>query len=153
MSIKRNYYRSVFITLIIGVFIKLCFNIRLLVIFNSLGLPPYYGFIAATLLGYLSSFIVGLLILKKKYHVNFEEVLKNLIDIICGSLLMIFILIVIRFAIPISSNVRFYNLFIILIYGVVGAFVYFYYCYRTNLTKKIFGNHFFERIMRIVMKK
>ena len=61
-------YKSVLISLCIGVLIKLILNISLLRGFMLINLPPYYGVITATIIGYLVSFISCLIILKYKYQ-------------------------------------------------------------------------------------
>ncbi len=146
-------YLWVFLSLMFGVLFKIMFNIRFLNIFISIGLPPYYGFITTTLVGYVFSIIICFVILSRKYHIHFESVLNHFIDILCGSFLMILVLNLLKIIIPIVSMNRFINIILILIYALFGALVYFYYAYRTGLTKKIFGDRFFKSIMNIFMKK
>ena len=132
-------YKAVFISLISGVLVKIIFNNYLLIVFNKMHFPAYYGVITASILGYLLSFVICLIILKKKYDIKFEPVIMNFIDIMCGSILMIFILFIFKFIVPIAFDVRIYNLFSILLYAVIGMIVYFVYCNFTGLTNKIFG--------------
>ena len=146
-------YKWVFRCLVIGVFIKLVLNYTLLRSFDSLGLPAYYGFITATLLGYLVSFILCMVILHVKYFVNFENVVKNFVDILCGSILMVFILYLCHFIFPFPVGGRIFYLFVILFYSFLGAFVYFYYMYKNGVTRRVFGNHFMKSVMRIFVKK
>ena len=146
-------YKNVFICLIVGVLIKMIFNISFLRSFISIGLPPYYGFITATIFGYLVSFIICMIILRYKYGLLFENTLKSFIDILCGSLFMILILTIIRFIIPVDVSGRGLSLIIVLLYGVIGASIYFLFAYKTNLTKRVFGGSFFKSIMKIFVKK
>ena len=147
-------YKSVFICLIFGFIIKLIMNISLLRTFYEIGLPPYYGVITSTILGFLISIIICIVILNKKYGIKFESVLKNFIDIICGSLLMLVILMCLKFLIPISSNIRFLNIIIIVIYSFIGAIVYFLYSKYSGLDSSIFGNNnLFKNIKKLFIKK
>ena len=146
-------YKNVFICLIVGVLIKIIFNISFLRSFISIGLPPYYGFITATIFGYLVSFIICIIILRYKYEISFENTLKSFIDILCGALLMILILTIIRFIIPVDVSGRVLSLLIVLLYGFMGASIYFLFAYKTNLTKRVFGGSFFKSLMKIFVKK
>ena len=146
-------YKNVFICLLVGVLIKIILNTSLLRTFYSIGLPPYYGFITATILGYSVSFIVCFILLNVKYGVSFESVLKSFIDILCGALLMIFVLVLFKFIIPVYSGTRIINLIIIIFYSLVGAGVYFFYAYKSGLTKTIFGGNFFKSVFKILLRK
>lgn len=146
-------YRNVFWCLLIGFVLKILFNYSLLRTFLSIGFPPYYGFITATILGYLASFFVCMFILRRKYHISFEVFLKNFVDILCGSFLMLFALGIVHFLIPFSSTSRMVCFFLVLFYTVLGAFVYFVYAYRAKLTKTIFGDRFFKSFSKIFFHK
>lgn len=146
-------YKVVFISLISGVLIKILLNRNLLIAFNNMKLPPYYGFITASILGYLLSFIICVVVLHKKYKIEFEYFVKNLVDIICGSLLMIVFLSLIKFVIPVYSAIRINNIIIIMVYALLGAIVYFIYSYYTGLTKKIFGKDIVMVLKRVLTKK
>lgn len=132
-------YKGVFISLIAGVIIKIILNTSLIHGFYMMNISAYYGSITASILGYLTSFIICLVILYKKYKINFEVVMKHLVDIICGSILMTIILFVIKFILP-DCNGRVLNIFIIILYTVLGCSVYLIYTYKTKTIQTIFGN-------------
>ena len=146
-------YKAVLISLISGVILKILLTRHLLIAFNSYNLPPYYGVITASIIGYFVSFVVCLVILRSKYKINFEEVIRCFFDIMCASILMIFVLFVLKLVIPIYSSTRIVNLFIILLYMVVGMIVYFLYGYYTKLIKRVFGNSIINTVKKIIMKK
>ena len=146
-------YKAVLISLISGVILKILLTRHLLIAFNSYNLPPYYGIITASVIGYFVSFVVCLIILRSKYKINFEEVIKSFFDIMCGSILMVLVLFVLKLIIPIYSSTRIVNLLIILIYMIVGIIVYFVYGYYTKLIKRVFGKNLISSIKKIIMKK
>ena len=104
-------------------------------------------------MGYLLSFIICIIVLRKKYKIDFEYFVRNLIDIVCGALLMILFLSLIKFIIPIASTIRLNNLIIIIVYALLGAMIYFVYAYFTGLTKKIFGKDIVLVLKRVLTKK
>ncbi len=132
-------YKLVFWSLFVGVFLKLLLNTNLISAFYKMGVVAYYGVITASLIGYFVSFIICLVGLHKKYGVNYEEFIKNLIDIILGTMVMGLVLLIVRFVIPITSDVRFINLFIILAYTLIGALVYLSFSYKMGVIKRVFG--------------
>ena len=137
-------YKTVIFSLFVGVVLKFLLNNNLITAFYQMGLPAYYGVITASLLGYFVSFIMCIIQLKKKYKINYEEFIKNLMDIICGSILVIGIFLLLHFVIPASST-RIINLFIVFIYIIIGIFVYFIYAYYSKLMERIFGNNILKK--------
>lgn len=142
-------YKCVFYSLLVGLVLKVILNTNLMIAFHKMGISAYYGVITASIIGYLASFLICLVVLNLKYKVNYEVLVKNLMDILCGSVLMILILFVIKFFVPIYSSSRILNLFIILIYSLVGGLVYLLFAYRSGTLKSIFGN----KINKLFSKK
>ena len=140
-------YKTVIVSLGVGLVIKILLNSNLMIAFYKMGLPAYYGVICASLLGYFVSFLICIIILKVKYQIGYEVFVKNLIDVICGSMLMFIVLYFVQFLVPLSSDVRIYNLFILLVYGVIGIVVYFLYAYRFKVFEHVFGKkiRFFKK--------
>ena len=141
-------FRYIFICLISGIIFKLLFNTRLMISFSNVHLAPYHGAITASIIGFIICISIGIIILRKNYSVLFDNILKNIVDILCGSIFMIFGLCILKLIIPISSSIRIYNLFIIIFYGSFGAFLYFLYGKYTNLISSIFGNKVYQVIKK-----
>ena len=137
--------KCLFISLIVGVLVKIFFNTNFIMAFYKMGLPGYYGSITATIVGYLSSIIIAFVYLSVIKKINFEEFLKNLVDILCGSILMTIILALIsKFVLSVVSTNRLINILVIALYAIIGAVIYFMYTYKVGLIKKIFGKTFFK---------
>ena len=131
-------YKVVIFSLFSGLILKIILNASLINAFYKMGVPAYYGVISASIIGYLTSIIICLVALYFKYKVSFEELANNLIDIICGVVIMMMGLFLLKFIIPITASTRLVNIFIVIIYTLVGAALYFIYAYKTKLTKKVF---------------
>ena len=132
-------YKTVIFSLFIGVVLKFLLNDNLLVAFYKMGLPAYYGVITASLIGYFVSFLICIIQMKRKYHINYEEFAKNFIDILCGSMLMVFVLFLVHLVLPDTTN-RGISFIYIVFYTVVGGITYFVYMYRFKVMKRIFGS-------------
>ena len=68
-----NKTKLVYIAVFLGLGINLVLDLPLMYLFNNIGIYPYYGAITATLIGCLISFIIPLITLKRKYHINYTE--------------------------------------------------------------------------------
>ena len=141
-------YKMVFISLISGVLVKCLLNVSLIRTFYVLGIPAYYGVIVASLLGYLTSFVICIVVLRMKYKIEFDEWLTHFIDILCGSFLMYIVLFIMSLIVPLDLDNRILNIFIIMLYSIVGAVTYFIFIIKTKTLEKIFG----ERIDKFLKK-
>ena len=145
--------KIVLISLITGVVIKIILNNYLLRAFYNINMPAYYGAITASIIGYLVSSIICLVVLRRKYKINFEEIVNNFINIMCSAFLMIIVLFILKLFIPITSTNRIMNLVIILVYAVIGAIVYFAYGHFSKLTNKVFGRDIFKILNKLFFRK
>ena len=141
-------YKSLFISLLVGVVLKVLLNNSLISAFYKLGLPAYYGIISATIVGYFVSFIICLVVLKNKYDINYESTIRNLFDILCASTLMLIGLYLVKFIVPVYSDIRTNNIFIILVYLVIGSIIYFSYAHISKLDNNVFGRGYINKIFR-----
>ena len=141
-----KYYKVVFISLFSGVLLKILLNVSLIREFSSIGLPAYYGSILASILGYGVSFVICLIALNRKCGVNYESTIKQGINTLCGTVLMIISLYITKIIVPISSPVRMLNIPIIIIYTVIGATTYFAFMKKTGSIDMIFGKDVLRKI-------
>ena len=77
----------------------------------------------------------------------------NFVDIMCGSILMIFILFVLRFVVPIYSDIRLLNILLIIFYGIIGMIVYFTYSHYVKLSGRVFGKDLLKKLGILFQKK
>lgn len=141
-------YKTVIFSLFVGVVLKFLLNDNLITAFYQMGLPAYYGVITASLIGYFISFLICVVQLKIKYHINYEHTSKNFVDIICGSMLMSIVLFIIHFLLP-STDSRIVSIFYIFIYVLFGAAIYFVYMWYSRSVNRIFG----DRISKYLKKR
>ena len=133
-------YKTVFTSLITGVVIKLLLNTSMIGTFHQYGMPAYYGVITASILAYLVSFIICLVALHVKYKVDYEDTVKNFMDVLCGCMVMVVVLFLVKFVVPIVSASRIVNLFVIVVYALIGSLVYLLFVGRVGAIKNIFGH-------------
>ena len=146
-------YKTVFISLFTGALIKLLLNTTLMVSCNKMGLPPYYGNISATIIGYFISLLICLYVLHKKFEINYEKTIREVINVLFSTLVMALVILLLRLVIPTYSLSRMMNIPIICCYTVVGAFVYFILVSKTNTLKHIFGEETLNKLKRRLKRK
>ena len=140
-------YKILFINLIVGLVINATFDVPFIYLFNYIGLPPYYGAIAATILGNLVSIIIVITFLYKKYDIDFFKSYKTFLKIILGIILMVLGLSLLKYIVP-FVNGRITSIFTIALYSAIGALIYFGIVYKTKAIFEIFGNNIIEIIKK-----
>lgn len=143
-----KYYKVVFLSLFSGLVLKSLINVSLIKELYHLGLPAYYGSILASIIGYTLSLMICLVALHKLCGVNYEETIKQFINTLCGTVLIVIGLLLLKLIVPIASTNRFINIPIVIIYTLVGMIIYFFYMYKTNSIDKIFGEKLLQKFKR-----
>ncbi len=141
-----KYYKVVFISLFSGLLLKSLVNVSLIRQLYHLGLPGYYGSILASILGYTLSFIICLVALNRKCGVNYEKTVKQGINTLCGTVIMVIGLMLVKLVVPISVTSRFLNIFIIMIYTIIGMIIYFIYMYKTKSIEEVYGDKILKKL-------
>lgn len=141
-------HKKVFTYLVLGLLTNAALNIPLVHIFNKLGLPAYYGSTTATILGYSISGLLSLYYIKKKYNIHYKDTLIKLLKITSFSLIMILVLILINLLLPFNSTSRLISVLYVILYSIIGAFIYLFISFKTKIIYQIFGNNIFELIKK-----
>ena len=146
-------YKTVFFSLLSGMLVKIILNIPLIHSFNKMGLPAFYGAITATILGFLTSTLISIIVLKKKYKINFEETIKEILNILMAVIVMVLVLFGLKQFIPIDTSSRLMAILVVALYAVIGATIYILVLYKTNTINNIFGKEKIDKILRKKTKR
>ena len=144
--LKEN--KRVLIYLIIGLLLNVILNIPLLLLFNKIGLPEYYGSTTATIIGYTTSGILSLSYIKKKFNIKYKESYIKIFKIIIYTLFMISGLYLLKIFIPFESTNRIINLIYIISYSLIGFGIYILLSFKTKLIYQTFGSDFIKDIKK-----
>ena len=117
---EQVIYKSV----IIGQLVNVALDIPLMRLFYDLGLPAYYGAIAATLACFIISNSMSMHYLNKEMHLNYKETIKAIPRFILSSIVLITMLEVFKHFLPVDSTSRFVQLVNVMISGIVCGGVY-----------------------------
>ena len=150
-------YKVLFISLVSGIMIKVLLNVPFIYGFNKMGFPAFYGAITTTILGFLVPSIICMVLLKRKYKVNFESTVKEFINILISVIVMTLALLVLQIFIPINTGNRIVAVLITMLYSFVGILIYVGITFRTKTIYNIFGieslKSFIKSLKRTSIKK
>ena len=135
-------YKVVFISLFIEVLTKLVLQYPLMILAYKLNIGAYIGNITATI-----TVIISLLYMKIKMKISLKDSFISTIKITLASIVMYACLMLLNEFIPSTVDGRFKAIIIVIIYAVVGGFIYFLLTYKT-LFKRIFGTEAIDKIKR-----
>ncbi|MGE6259407.1 putative polysaccharide biosynthesis protein [Heyndrickxia sporothermodurans] len=139
-----NEQRFTILSLLVGLLIKLSFNIPLIKLFET------NGAVYATALGYTASILINLIVIKLFARYPFKTIIRRTILILLLNAVMaaivIFLYKILTFVLTPDS--KWQALMIVIICGAVGAIVYGYLGLRSKLADKLFG----ERMKKVKEK-
>ena len=133
--------------LLTSFFLKCVLNIPMMYIFKMMGLEPYYGTIATTILTQGMVISVLLYNLYKKFSVNYKMAFNVLWKTIVANIIMFIILYALKLFIPFDGLGRGLSLVMVVIYGVVGASIYLVVTIKLHVYDDILSGSAKERIM------
>ena len=143
-----NKFKNVFISIIVGIATKIVLQYPFALLLNSLGLYPFYGFIAATISGLIISFLINLYVINKTVRLDVKKLIKNIFKFIYPAIIMSILLIILKNIITFNLSSRIVAIVIILIYAVVGAGIYFGITIKNGIFSEIFGEQLIKKFKK-----
>ena len=77
-----------------------------------------------------------------------KKTIKQTINALCGTVLMVLVLSVVKLVVPISVASRFLNILIIVVYAAIGMITYFIYMKKTHSIDDVFGKDFLNKFKK-----
>lgn len=144
-----NKYRTVYLSVFLGFGANALLDIPLMLLFDRIGIPSYWGAIIATIIGYIISILVATHDLKKNHDMNWRSTFKMAGLIILPAFLMVACLVGLNNIINIDTTTKMNSIILIVIDVVVGGTIYIFTCYKMGLFNKVFGR---DQIKRVIKK-
>ena len=146
-------YKYVVAGLIFGFLFKLCLNIPMMHLFNHFGIAPFYGAISTSILAFITTSMLVLTIMIKKYKLNLKPTLKVFKNIILGVILMLVVMFVMKIILPFNLDNRMMSLVLAGIYAAAGGLIYVFFMYFTKTIHAIFGREAVNNIINKIKKR
>ncbi len=137
---RKLLYKSVFI----GLFVNAVLDIPLLLLFNKIGIYPYYGVIVATMIGYIITNSIIIYNLKHKHdiHYNLKNITKNLILTL---LILIPLNLLVEHFVLSSISSRLNIIASLALIGIISLIIY--YLLNKELLKEMLGERFIRKLL------
>ena len=132
--------------LVLSFILKAVLNVPAMHLFNAMGIDPYYGTIAVTILTQGMVIVVLLINLHKKFSVNYSKSFTVLWKTIIANIIMFAILYILKIFVPFDGLGRGLSLVMTIIYGVVGAFIYLIATIKMHVYDEIISKDMQQRI-------
>lgn len=133
-------------TIAVSFILKALLNIPSINLCSKLGIPLYIGPISTTIITQLLAIIFLLIVLKKKYKINYKDTPSSAIKIVLCTLIMLVSLLIINMFMPLNNTGVLYAFIKALVYGVIGIIIYFVLIYKSDLVRPILGTSFMNKI-------
>lgn len=155
MSLQSlNKFKVVYLSSISGFITNALLDIPLMYLFHKLGFHAFYGAIAATILGYVVSYTISTIRLKKELNFNYKEIRKNIVSSLIPSFSLIAVLLITNIFLSRNTNGILNNLIICLVYATLGGATYIIVSYKVGLLTRVLGKDYMEKILtKLKIKK
>lgn len=117
-------YKLVIITVFIGLVLNTILDVPMMLLFELLGLEVSFGAVFAALIGYSTSIIISLIMLKKKYGFNFNDTKKRLPSLVISWLVFEVVILLMKLIVPINLDGRLIQIPILMLFGIVSFGIY-----------------------------
>lgn len=138
-----NKFKVIYLIVLVGLGFNAILDVPLILLFNKIGIYPYYGALTATLIGYTASILITLKYLNKKYKFDYTPTFK-LLPRLFGSLLILILLALTyeHFITNISS--RLLSIVLVIIFGIIALIIY--YLLNKNTLNNLIQIKFLKKI-------
>ena len=143
-----NKYKYVYSLNIIGSLVNAILDVPLMILFNKLNLPTYYGASTASIIGYGTSILLGLKFVNQEKNINYKETLIVILKSLIPALSMTIVLLILNHFLPLDLYKRVDSFIIIIIDAIVGGFIFIFISFKLKLPQKIFGKEYMNKIIK-----
>lgn len=143
-----NKFKAVYFTSILGFFLNALLDIPLMILFHHLGFDAFIGACVATILGYTSSIVLALILLRRDHKLSYRSIFDLLLKLLVPLGAMILVVVFLKWMLPINYGSKISCMIYVGIVSVVGAFVYLFISYKMGLLKTVFGQEYLNKIIK-----
>ena len=155
MSLQAlNKFKTIYLSTIIGLLTNALLDVPLILLFNKLGLYPFYGAILATMIGAFISLGISLKEFKNEMNFKIRTILKTIKKILLPLLVMIILVLIISKILNTVFTSRITMLITCMTSAIVGGGIYIILVYKNKLLYDIFGREYIDKILiKLKLKK
>ena len=142
-----NKFKMVYISVLGGFITNGLLDIPLMLLFSKIGIPPYFGAIVATMLGYSLSILTTMIYFKVKYNFHYRKTIMVCLKTLIPLLLMILVVLGLRQIMPVPNR-KAISIMVCGVCGIVGGIVYLFTSYKMGILTDVFGKEYLNKIIK-----
>ena len=146
-------FKVVILGTITGLLINIILDIPLILLFNKIGIIPYFGTSVATIIGAMISLTIAMIYLKKVYKFKYKKIWHNLTKTLVATIIMTLLIVCLNQIINLELTGRTALTIKVMIYGIVGAGVYAIIMYFNNGFNEVFGKEIVDKVLKRIHLK
>ena len=146
-------FKVVILGTITGLLINIILDIPLILLFNKIGIIPYFGTSVATIIGAMISLTIAMIYLKKVYKFKYKKIWHNLTKTLVATIIMTLLIVCLNQIINLELTGRIALTIKVMIYGIVGAGVYAIIMYFNNGFNEVFGKEIVDKVLKRIHLK
>ena len=144
-----NKFKLVYAVSITGFVLNAVLDVPLMYLARALGFEAFLGSIVASIIGYSSSIIIGLVSLHRTEKVSYKITRDILVKTLIPSVLMVGVLVIVNTFLPFDVTSMSGAFLTIVINVVIGAPIYLGLSYKLGILDDVFG----RRVIKEIIKK
>lgn len=144
-SLKR--FKVIYLNTGVGLLVNLILDVPLVLLFNKIGIYPFYGTVAATIIGYLCSLTISFIYINKTFKFKYTRLFNTLKKLIISTLAMTIVLAILRYFFPIRIITRANSVLGIIIYIVIAVGVFALIGLKNGLLYDTFGKSYIDNVL------
>ena len=142
-----NKFKMVYISVLGGFVTNAILDVPLMLLFSKIGIPPYFGAIVATMLGYSLSILTTMIYFKVKYNFHYRKTIMVCIKTMVPLVLMIITVLGIRYFMPVPTR-KLSSIILCGVCGISGAAIYLFTSYKMGILTEVFGKEYLNKIIK-----
>lgn len=142
-----NKFKMVYISVLGGFILNGLLDIPFMLLFNKIGIPPYFGAIVATMFGYSFSILTTMIYFKVKYDFHYNKTISIVLKSLIPLTAMIATVLGLRYILPISNS-KTVCISVCSICGLIGGLVYIFISYKMHILQDVFGEEYLNKILK-----
>ncbi|MDD4623998.1 MAG: polysaccharide biosynthesis protein [Tenericutes bacterium] len=145
--------KIVIVTGIIGLILKLIFNIPMMNLMEYIGMHPAHGLTVSSIIAFGVSALINFYYIKNKIDINYKSSFKKIGQILFGTTIMVIVMMLMQFIIPMETQSRLISFVIAGVYAIIGTIIYMLIMIKNKSFYEIFGNTIFDKIKSKLKKR
>lgn len=145
---SMNKFKKVYISVFAGFAVNGLLDIPLILLFDKLGLPPFFGAPIATIIGYNVSMIIVRRDLRKNYQMSFKAMYKMALKLVVPTALMAGVVLLISHFITFDVTSVAGSILMIAINALAGGIIYIFVAFKMGLFDEAFGRDYMNRLIK-----